>query len=109
MQVPVHFTNQEAAPGIKRGGALNIVYHTVEMWVPADNIPEAVIADLTGLDFNNSLHTRRFRCRRAASPRIPAEFHRREPNAAGGRRRRGGSTAAAAAPAAAPAKEEKKK
>ena len=56
VEVPVHFINQEAAPGIKRGGALNIVYHTVEMWVPADNIPEAITADLTGLDFNDSLH-----------------------------------------------------
>jgi large subunit ribosomal protein L25 len=26
------------------------------MWVPADNIPEAVTADLAGMDFNDSLH-----------------------------------------------------
>lgn len=56
VNVPVHFINQEAAPGIKRGGALNIVFHTVEMWVPADNIPEAITADLAGMDFNDSLH-----------------------------------------------------
>ncbi len=37
---PVHFINHEAAPGLKRGGSLNIVYHSVELWVPADNIPE---------------------------------------------------------------------
>ena len=37
VDVPVHFINHEAAPGLKRGGALNIVYHAVEMWVPADN------------------------------------------------------------------------
>ena len=54
--VPVHFANHEAAPGIKRGGALNIVYHAVEMFVPADNIPEAITADLAGMDFNDSLH-----------------------------------------------------
>ena len=56
VNVPVHFTNQEISPGLKRGGALNIVYHSVEMWVPADNIPEAVTADLAGMDFNDSLH-----------------------------------------------------
>jgi large subunit ribosomal protein L25 len=56
VNVPVHFINQEAAPGLKRGGALNIVYHSVEMTVPADNIPEAIVADLTGMDFNDSLH-----------------------------------------------------
>jgi large subunit ribosomal protein L25 len=55
LEVPVHFANQEAAPGIKRGGSLNIVYHAVEMWVPADNIPDSITGDLTGLDFNDSL------------------------------------------------------
>ena len=54
VNVPVHFQNQEAAPGIKRGGSLNIVLHTIELMVPADNIPEFVAADLTGLDFNDS-------------------------------------------------------
>ena len=39
VNVPVHFQNQETAPGIKRGGSLNIVLHSVELLVPADNIP----------------------------------------------------------------------
>jgi large subunit ribosomal protein L25 len=56
VEVPVHFVNQEASPGLKRGGALNIVRHSVEMRVPADNIPDSITADLTGLDFNDSLH-----------------------------------------------------
>lgn len=56
VNVPVHFINQEASPGLKRGGALNIVYHSIEMTVPADAIPEAVTADLAGMDFNDSLH-----------------------------------------------------
>lgn len=60
VEVPVHFINHEAAPGLKRGGSLNIVYHSVEMWVPADNIPEAITGDLTGLDFNDSLHISAF-------------------------------------------------
>jgi large subunit ribosomal protein L25 len=56
LEVPVHFVNHDAAPGLKRGGALNIVYHAIELWVPADDIPETITADLTGLDFNDSLH-----------------------------------------------------
>jgi len=54
--VPVHFINQDTCPGIKRGGSLNVVYHGIEMWVPADAIPDSVTADLTGFDFNDSLH-----------------------------------------------------
>ena len=60
VDVPVHLVNHEAAPGLKRGGSLNIVYHSVEMWVPADNIPDAITGDLTGLDFNDSLHISAF-------------------------------------------------
>ena len=48
VDVPVRFINHEAAPGLKRGGSLNIVRHTVEMQVPADNIPASLTADLTG-------------------------------------------------------------
>lgn len=56
VQVPVHFENEEASPGIKRGGTLNIVHHTLDLTVSADNIPEAVIVDLTGLDIGDSIH-----------------------------------------------------
>ncbi len=56
LEVPVHFINHEASPGLKRGGALNIVYHAIQMWVPADDIPEAITVDLAGLDFNDSVH-----------------------------------------------------
>lgn len=56
VQVPVHFINQEVCPGIKKGGALNIVRHAIEMRVPADAIPEAVVADLAELEINDSLH-----------------------------------------------------
>jgi large subunit ribosomal protein L25 len=56
VEVPVHFINQESCPGVKKGGSVNIVRHSIEMRVPADNIPEAVIADLGALDINDSLH-----------------------------------------------------
>ena len=115
---PVHFINHEAAPGLKRGGSLNIVYHSVELWVPADNIPDSITADLTGLDFNDSLHIsaipmpegckptsvdKNFTVVSIAPPLVAAE----EPAAAAA------APVAAAAPAAAaakaPAKEEKEK
>jgi large subunit ribosomal protein L25 len=56
VEVPVHFMNNEASPGLKRGGTMNIVRHTVELFVPADNIPAALDADLTGLEIGDSLH-----------------------------------------------------
>ena len=50
VEIPVHFINQDMAPGIKRGGSLNIVAHSIEMLVLADAIPEYLTVDLTGLD-----------------------------------------------------------
>ena len=56
VDIPVHFINQDTCPGIKVGGTLNIVHHTVEMRVPADAIPEAITIDLAGLGINESIH-----------------------------------------------------
>ncbi len=55
VEVPVHFINHEASPGLKKGGALNIVRHAVELIVPAEAIPDSLTADLTGLEFNDAV------------------------------------------------------
>jgi large subunit ribosomal protein L25 len=56
VEVHVHFVNELESPGLKRGGTLNIVRHTVELSCPADAIPEEITVDLTGLDINDSVH-----------------------------------------------------
>ena len=56
VQVHVNFINEEASPGLKRGGTLNIVHHTLDLTVSADNIPEEVTVDLTGLDIGDTVH-----------------------------------------------------
>jgi len=54
--VPVHFKNHEASPGLKKGGALNVSIHELEILVPADHIPEDIIVDLTGYEIGHSVH-----------------------------------------------------
>jgi large subunit ribosomal protein L25 len=56
VQVAVHFENQDASPGIKKGGVLNIVHHTLDVVCPASSIPEAITIDLTGKDIGDSIH-----------------------------------------------------
>ena len=56
INVPLHFINQETCPGVKKGGSLNIVLHSVEMRVPADAIPDAITIDLAKADINDSIH-----------------------------------------------------
>ncbi len=53
--VPVHFTNHELSPGLKRGGTLNVVSHEVELLCHADEIPERLDHDLTGLDIGDAI------------------------------------------------------
>lgn len=48
LYVPVEFINEEAAPGIKRGGVLTVVRPEVELVVTAGDIPEKLTVDLTG-------------------------------------------------------------
>ena len=54
--VQVHFKNEEASPGMKAGGALNINLHEVHIEVPADSIPEELVVDLTGLEMGAVIH-----------------------------------------------------
>ena len=56
VQVPVHFKNEAAAPGIKRGGVLNIVMHEITVRTKPDTIPEYFEVDLTGLEIGHSVH-----------------------------------------------------
>ena len=53
--VPVHFKNQEVSPGMKRGGALNVAVHEVQLMAHADEIPEEIIVDLAALDIGDSV------------------------------------------------------
>ena len=56
IDVVVHFKNHDASPGLKRGGVLNIVRHTIKLKCKANAIPEEVVVDLTGADIGDSIH-----------------------------------------------------
>jgi large subunit ribosomal protein L25 len=56
IEVPVVFLNQDKAPGIKKGGVMNVVRHVVSLSCPADQIPDRLEADLAGYEINDSLH-----------------------------------------------------
>jgi large subunit ribosomal protein L25 len=54
--VPLHVVNGDSAPGVKRGGTVNIVTHTIDLECSVDNIPQFVDADVGGLEISHSLH-----------------------------------------------------
>jgi large subunit ribosomal protein L25 len=56
VNVPLRFENEEASPGIKRGGVLSVVRHEVELVVDAAEIPDEIVVDLTGFEVGDSIH-----------------------------------------------------
>ena len=56
MQVPLHFINEETAPGVKGGGTSSHNMTEVEIsCLPAD-LPEYIEVDCGGLDIGDSIH-----------------------------------------------------
>ena len=54
--VPVVFVNEDASPGLKKGGVLNVVRHDLELVCESDKIPDEIALDVTGLDIGDSIH-----------------------------------------------------
>lgn len=70
VDVPVHFVNQEASPGLKAGGVLNIVRHEIELVCPAESIPEAIEIDLAGVEMGSSIHISSVKLPKGVKPTI---------------------------------------
>ncbi|MEM6711247.1 MAG: 50S ribosomal protein L25/general stress protein Ctc [Pseudomonadota bacterium] len=70
VNVPVHFENEETCPGLKAGGVLNVVRHEVEIIVPADAIPDALVLDLSNAQLGDSLHISAVSLPEGAEPTI---------------------------------------
>jgi len=116
VDVPVHFINHEASPGIKAGGVLNIVRHEIELACPAESIPELIEVDLTGYEMGSSIHISSVKLPAGVKPTITdrdftvatvvapaavtsAEATAAEPAAAAGAKGAAPAAAAAKAPA----------
>jgi large subunit ribosomal protein L25 len=56
LQIPVHFNGQETSPGLKKGGVLNIVRHSIAVICAADAIPNTIEVDVSALDINETIH-----------------------------------------------------
>src|SRR5689334_9044773 len=56
VSVPLHVVKAETSPGVKRGGTVNIVTHTIELECSDDNIPQFIEAEVNGTEISYSLH-----------------------------------------------------
>lgn len=70
VNVPVVVKNELAAPGLKRGGVLNLVRHEIPFTCSPENIPQQIVVDLTGLDIGASIHISSIELPQGATPNI---------------------------------------
>lgn len=54
--VPIRIVNADKSPGVKRGGTVNIVAHTIDVVVKPEAIPESIEVDAGDLEINHSKH-----------------------------------------------------
>jgi large subunit ribosomal protein L25 len=70
VNVPVRFDNEEASPGLKRGGVLNVVQHELELICDAAHIPSEIHIPLDGLEIGDSIHISNVKLPEGSTPAI---------------------------------------
>jgi large subunit ribosomal protein L25 len=70
IEVPIVFVDEEASPGLKRGGVLNIVRHELELVVDAASMPDQIEISVAGLEIGDSLHISAVTLPAGATPSI---------------------------------------
>jgi large subunit ribosomal protein L25 len=70
VEVPIVFVDEDEAPGLKRGGVLNVVRHELELVVDAAEIPEQIEISVKGLEVGDSLHISAVTLPKGATPAI---------------------------------------
>jgi large subunit ribosomal protein L25 len=70
VNVPVVFLDEEKAPGIKRGGVLNVVRHELELICNAAHIPATIEISLAGLEVGDAIHISSVTLPTGATPAI---------------------------------------
>ncbi|HZV17153.1 MAG TPA: 50S ribosomal protein L25/general stress protein Ctc [Sphingobium sp.] len=70
VNVPVRFINEDASPGLKRGGVLNVVRHELELICDAATIPDEIVIDVTGFDVGEAVHISHVKLPKDAEPTI---------------------------------------
>ena len=74
IQVPVHFKNHDISVGMKKGGSLEIVRHTVELACPADSIPEELVIDLAAHDIGDTIRISEVKLPEGVKPAMDRDF-----------------------------------
>ncbi len=67
-EIPVRVLNEDKCPGVKSGGVLNIVQHSIMLLCPPEHIPEAIVIDVSTLEIGQNIHAQDITLPEGAKP-----------------------------------------
>ncbi|MEN3931233.1 50S ribosomal protein L25/general stress protein Ctc [Microvirga sp. W0021] len=73
VEVPLHVVDQETAPGLKQGGTLQLVAHTIELTVPSNAIPDSVEVSIASLEIGGVIHLKDVKLPKGAKASLPED------------------------------------
>jgi large subunit ribosomal protein L25 len=56
VEVSVNILGEEESPGLKQGGTLNLVRHSIEVKCPAGSIPDSIDVDISAMEIGDAVH-----------------------------------------------------
>ncbi|MDR1391052.1 MAG: 50S ribosomal protein L25/general stress protein Ctc [Holosporales bacterium] len=68
VSIAIEFINEEKAPGLKKGGVMNVVVHKLECFCSPDSIPEKIFVDLSGKNIGDSFSLSDIKLPKGISP-----------------------------------------
>ena len=74
IEIPVHFKNHDISVGLKKGGTLEVIRHTVELACPADKIPEELVIDLASHDIGDVIRISEIKLPEGVRPAMERDF-----------------------------------
>jgi large subunit ribosomal protein L25 len=74
IEVPVHFKNHDISVGLKKGGTLEVIRHSVELACPADKIPEELVIDLANHDIGDVIRISEVKLPEGVKPAMDRDF-----------------------------------
>ncbi|MDR0630777.1 MAG: 50S ribosomal protein L25/general stress protein Ctc [Holosporales bacterium] len=69
--IPIEFKNEDKAPGLKKGGIINVIVYKLECHCPFDSMPEKIILDLTDKEIGDSIILSEIKLPKGVTPANP--------------------------------------
>lgn len=70
VEVSVNFIGEDVSPGMKEGGALNVVRYAIEVKCPAGDIPDTIDVDISAMQIGDSIHISEINLPKGVTPAI---------------------------------------